>query len=189
MKRLVTHLSVLLLMVTSLSALAWDHIETGGADWDSAVFTADTTTPLPPFGLYNLVVGDVITNNSNSDNMDVIVTVENVTPGGPTGGFGPSYKLWIAVEEETTPGDWSVVADSTGQAIITNDQPNERKFIIQKNSTADNGQPFTTLNGFKFFVNEAPSGRMRVRIFFEETTPGGAAALVNATVTGAYRFY
>ena len=182
--------AILVMCLFSMSVFAgWNAIETGGADWNITQFTADTTT-VSPDQLYDLAVSDVISNNADADNLDVVISFDEILPGGSVSGVSASYRLFIVVEEEIATGVWNSIADSTQQ--LFRDMPNgptEAKFIIQKNSTADQGQPFNTLNGFKWFVNGAPSEKLRVRLFFEEMTPGGTAALQSVKVTGVYRLY
>ena len=184
-----TFIFAVLFMISNVCLAGWNTIETGNAAWNQSQFTADTTV-VSPDQMYDLVLSDTIQNNSDAENLDVVVTFSEILPGAPVGGVQPSYRLFIAVEEEIIPGVWNSIADSTQQRFRDfPGGPTEAKFIIQKNSTADQGQPFNTLNGFKWFVNEAPSERIRIRIFFEELTPGGAAALQSIRVTGAYRLY
>ena len=169
--------------------MAFSRIQTNGDDWLDKVFNADTSTPSSN-DQYDLAVSDTISNNNNANNMDVVICFEGINPGAPVNSVSPQYRIFVVVEEETTPGAWSEIAESFG-VLYRNfpDGPTEAKFIIQTRNTSDQGQPFNTFKGAKWFINENPSSDIRVRIFFEESDPSSAAALVSATISGTYRFY
>lgn len=189
MKRTLKALFAAFVLFSSQVFAGWSNIETSNADWSSSQFVADTTI-VSQDQLYDLVVSDTIANNSTADNLDVVIKFHDIVPGSSVNGVYPSYRVFVVVEEEIATGVWNTIADNTQQPFkLFPSGAKEAKFIIQKNGSGDNGQPFNTLNGFKWFVNEAPSETLRIRIFFEELTPGGAAALQSITVTGAYRFY
>ena len=175
--------------------MGWSPLKTGGSDWDNTQFLVDTPNIVADVP-FDLAVSDDISNNADAENLDVFVRFVSMDPGmsvpKPGGGFqDPTYWISVYVEEEITAGVWKQIAESFGQPLnkVQDAGGIEASFIIQTKNTTDPGQPFNTVNGFKWFVNENPSEKIRVRVCVREQSPGGLGALVSVNVTGAYRLY
>lgn len=173
----------------NLAMYAFQKLETSGDDWSNKLFTVDTNTIIQ-YEPYDLAVSDIITNNSGAENIDVIVRFDSVDPGQAVSGNSISYWIFVYVEEEISINEWSIIAESFGQRYgdLTNG-PKEAKFIIQTRNTSDQGQPFSTSQGFKWYVNESPSEKLRVRVEVIENNTSSPARLVSANITGSYRLY
>jgi hypothetical protein len=169
--------------------MAYQKLQTSNDDWTDKQFVVDPNLVVSgePF---DLAISDTINNNSGAENIDVVVKFPAINPGQAVNGTSISYFLQVFVEEEIAPGEWDAIAESFGQRYgdLTNG-PEEAKFIIQTKNTTDQGQPFTTANGFRWYVNENPSESLRVRISATETNPSGPAKLVSIDLSGSYRIY
>lgn len=168
--------------------MAWQKIETSNQEWSSKLFNVPAGVQVDEY--YDLAVSDTITNPNDMGNMDIFVNFDAMVPNATQQGLNPSFIIVVLVEEEVGTGEWSVLAESFGQRFNTMAfGSTEAKFIIQTLNPSDQGQPFSTQNGFKWFINENPSEKMRLRIVVTDTNPTGPAALVSANVSGSYRLY
>lgn len=167
---------------------AFNSLETNNQAWDNKLFSVPAGVQVDDF--YDLAVSDPIANPNNMGNIDVFVNFDAMNPNATVQGLNPSFIIVILLEEEISPGNWSIMAESFGQRFNTMAPGStEAKFIVQTKNPSDQGQPFSTFKGFKWFVNENPSDTMRVRITVTDQNPTGNTGLVSATVTGAYRLY
>lgn len=175
---------------SSNALFSFQLLETNNDNWDQKQFLAIDPLTVDPDEPYDLAISDVINNNSDAENIDVLIRFDEILPGSPQGGTSLSYFITVLLEEEVAPGFWNAIADSSQRRIgdFVN-QPKEVEFIAQKTSLADQGQPFDTQGGVRWFVNKAPSEKLRVRVIVHEWNPNGASAFVSAKITGAYRLY
>lgn len=169
--------------------MSWNILSTGSDDWNQLVANAPTGVPAGP--TFTFLSSEVFSNNSDAENLDVRVTIEDLSISAAPSGATKQFLLFVVVEEEVEPGVYRTIADSTAQIInkFVNDFPTEREFVIQKQNPADSGQPFSFLGGFRFNVNKSPSEKIRVCLAVQDPQAGGEAALDTITVSGSYRLY
>ena len=168
--------------------MAFQALQTDNADWANKLFSVDQTQVQDSIP-FDVALSDTINNNSDAENMDVVICFDNIDPGAPVGNVQPSYQMIVFVEEETVPGAWTAIAESFGRQIRGREGSHVVKFVIQSRFGGDIGQPFDINDGIRYNSNKTPSEKLRVRVQAVETNPQGAASLQSVNLTGAYRLY
>ena len=168
--------------------MAFQALQTSNDDWADKLFTVDQASVQDSVP-FDVAISDVINNNSDAENMDVVICFDNINPGAPVGNVQPSYQMIAFVEEETVANAWTSIAESFGRQIRGPEGIHVVKFVIQSKFGGDVGQPFDINGGVRYNSNETPSEKLRVRISAVETNPGGAASLQSVNLTGAFRLY
>ena len=168
--------------------MSYTKFETNNSAWTNKQFTA---SPVTEGVRFDLAVSDPVDNNNNMKNVDVHVKFDDIDPGGEVNGSPITYQIHIILEEEVDTDVWSTVAETFGQAYgdLQDGARCVAKLIVQERNTSDEGQPFTITNGFKWYANDNPGDRFRLRVCAVEQDINGTAALVSANITAAYKLY
>ncbi len=167
--------------------MAWDAIKTNGEVWDGKDFVFDLTNYTPGDAV---VISDMITNNSEKGNMDIVVDLLEIETVDPASTF-PDGTLSLLVQEETLPGKFATLVASDGRDLSKAKVAGwtEIKFVIQTASPADQGQPYDTTAGLKWYSSEAPSGIMRMALIYNAPDVASPNFIKRVKINGSYRLY